>query len=275
MNSEYKNVLAALDLERSTDTALIAGSRLAREHAADLRVVSAIRRALVSHKGFFTAEMVDRASIMQEARSATELRIRSVVELPTEIDVVVGDPGEVIASVAEHRSSDLIVLCPRRRSGSEHFLGSTATDVLRWADGIDVYACHRNDPQNPTDKTIIAIDGSDVTADVLADSARFLSPAVDSSSVHVICIVPAESGRRHERVLDNCRRYLENSPWGDMEVRVENKDVANTLNDAIREHDADLLVIGSGENLGIGWAIGSTTNDVLHDVSCDVLVVRP
>ncbi|MGD8417918.1 MAG: universal stress protein [Pseudomonadales bacterium] len=273
MTAPYRNILTALDPESPSDAPLIAGWRLALEQSATLRIAAAVRPALVSAKGFFNPQLVDRQSVLRDAREAVELRTRAIIGDTVPIDVMVGAPGEVVATIAEKRSCDLIVLGARPRSGTEHVFGTTSTDVLRHADGIDVYACHRPDPENPTDITIIAIDGSDATDDVLAGSVRFLEPAHgDHRKTHVICVAP---GNRAAKIVDRCRSYLKTSPWSDLDVRAEEGDVTDSLEAAIRELECDLLIIGSGENLGIGWSLGSTTNEVLHEVSCDVLVIRP
>jgi nucleotide-binding universal stress UspA family protein len=275
MRSVYRNILAALDPERATDTPVIAGGRLAREQGASLRVAAVVRVALLSPKGFFSPQIVDRDTLLQEAKSAVEQRLRVISTEQVPADVMIGDPGEVIAAIAEQRRCDLIVLGARARSGAEYLLGTTATDVLRLATGQDVYACHRDDPGNPTEKAIIAIDGSSITSQVLGDSARFIDSAnTDVHSVHVVCVTPAGASSRAARMLEKCRAYLAESPWADVEARIETEDVVDSLDAVVRDYDADLLIIGSGGNRGIGWAIGSTTNEVLHEVSCDVLVIR-
>lgn len=277
MQSFYKRVLAAVDLERSSNAVLVTGFRLVQEHAATLRAMAAVRPQLLSAKGFFDAELVDRDELLQEARDAMRVRIAACGADSILADVLLGEPAEKIAEVAKIRESDLVVIGARARSGSEHFFGTTATEVLRLARGIDVYACHRADPENPLDRVVLAIDGTAMSQDVLSDSARFLSSSKypEPCEVLVVCIVPADFSRRAEAVVQRCQTYLQQSEWASLNLRVEVGEVADGLDTVIREWDADLLVIGSGENLGLGWAIGSTTNSVLHEVSCDVLVVRP
>ncbi|QQS53576.1 MAG: universal stress protein [Candidatus Competibacteraceae bacterium] len=44
--------------------------------------------------------------------------------------------------------------------------------------------------------------------------------------------------------------------------------------DAAREHDVDLIVVGSHGRHGLALLLGSTANAVLHGAPCDVLAVR-
>lgn len=41
-----------------------------------------------------------------------------------------------------------------------------------------------------------------------------------------------------------------------------------------REHQCDLVIMGSHGRHGLGLLLGSTTNGVLHDMPCDVLAVK-
>ncbi len=40
-----------------------------------------------------------------------------------------------------------------------------------------------------------------------------------------------------------------------------------------KEHDCDLIVVGSHGRHGLALLLGSTANDVLHGAPCDVLAV--
>lgn len=49
---------------------------------------------------------------------------------------------------------------------------------------------------------------------------------------------------------------------------------AHEIKQAAEELDADLIVIGTHGQHGLGLLLGSTANGVLHGVKCDVLTVR-
>lgn len=268
----YRKILAALDIESSSDRPIISADRLAREQQAALHAVAVVRSALLSAKGFFSAEIVDRDTLLEQARAALQSRVAAVCITPPGTDVLVGKPSEAIVNVARHRSCDLIVLGAQPREGSERILGTTASNILRLASGIDLYACHRSDPENPLERVTVAIDGSELSGQVLA-AAHAMTDGRDGCEVQVVCVVEDES-RESESILTAARRHLSQADWPDLKVCMERKGVVGTLEQTIRELDSDLLIIGSGPNRGIGWAAGSTTNSLLHEISCDVLVVR-
>jgi nucleotide-binding universal stress UspA family protein len=268
----YKKILAALDVESRSDRPIVSAERLAREQQAELHAVAVVRSALLATKGFFTAEIVDRNAIIEEARNALQSRLAATCGTQPRAEVLVGKPSEAIVSVARHRGCDLIVLGAKPRAGSERFLGTTATNILRLASGIDLYACHRGDPEMPVERITVAIDGSALSSHVLA-AARNLTRSRTDCQVQVVCVVEDES-RESEAILAAARRYLQDSDWSDLRVCVESGGVVGTLEHAIRDLDSDLLMIGSGRHRGLGWSIRSTTNSLLHEVSCDVLVVR-
>jgi nucleotide-binding universal stress UspA family protein len=63
---------------------------------------------------------------------------------------------------------------------------------------------------------------------------------------------------------------------GDVEVEVHapKGDAADSLIDAAKQHDADLIVLGSRGMRGPRRVLGSVPNKVSHHAPCDVLIVQ-
>lgn len=272
----YENLLIALDLEAESDVPLKTGLRLAAEYGAALRVVSAVRPALLSTEGFFRADVVDREELLTQAKQALNSRIAAMTSDHIPSDVLVGNPSEAIAVAAAHHQSDLIVIGARPRSRPETILGTTATNVLRRADRVDIYACHRTDAEAPANRILVAIDGSDLTPRVLSEAMHLIrtNNAVRRVEVQIVCVVE-DLKRRSETVRSRAEEYVAASELADEQLRVVEGEVVGCLEKAVREFGADLLIIGSGNNFGVTWFIGSTTNNILHESACDVLVIRP
>jgi nucleotide-binding universal stress UspA family protein len=60
----------------------------------------------------------------------------------------------------------------------------------------------------------------------------------------------------------------------DFEVHAPKGDAADSLIQAAREHDADLIVLGSRGMRGARRVLGSVPNKVSHHAPCDVLIVQ-
>lgn len=270
----YKNILAALDLESNSNVPLITGLRLAAEYGAALRVISVIRPSLFRTKGFFSAEVVEKSEIVQEAKAALQARLQADNAEHVKAEVMVGDPGETIAGVAQHREADLVIIGARSRYLSETVLGTTATTVLRETESADVYACHRTDPEASVDRMLLAIDGSTTTPHVLNNTHELIESSLtrQQPEIRIACVV--NDLQRDEAVLMKAQTQVSASRLSAVPVEGMQGEVVQCLGKIISEYDADLMIIGSGKNFGVTWQIGSTTNDLLHESRCDVLVIR-
>ena len=60
----------------------------------------------------------------------------------------------------------------------------------------------------------------------------------------------------------------------DFEVHAPKGDPADSLIQAARDHDADLIVLGSRGMQGARRVLGSVPNKVSHHAPCDVLIVQ-
>jgi nucleotide-binding universal stress UspA family protein len=60
----------------------------------------------------------------------------------------------------------------------------------------------------------------------------------------------------------------------DYEVHAPKGDAADSLIAAAKEHDADLIVLGSRGMRGARRVLGSVPNKVSHHAPCDVLIVQ-
>jgi nucleotide-binding universal stress UspA family protein len=60
----------------------------------------------------------------------------------------------------------------------------------------------------------------------------------------------------------------------DLEVHAPKGDAADALLEAAKDHDADLIVLGSRGMRGARRVLGSVPNKVSHRAPCDVLIVQ-
>ncbi len=264
----YKNIIIGLDLESEDDTPVHSGVALAEEYGAAARVVCAVRQSLLLARGFFNAELIDRKALIAEAKHALATRLPDKHSLTS--SVFVGKASDELAAATEHFNADLIVIGAKPRSRSEALFGTTATNILRLAHGVDIYACHRPAFSPPISEILVAVDGRNHTENVLSHVRTLVDTTVTTKqpTVRIVCVDCKEAQRQFVSQLSSQIFGNALTP-----IFVEGNLVEN-LNKLIGEFYSDLLVIGSGANVGPTWFVGSTTNDVLHDAACDVLVIR-
>jgi nucleotide-binding universal stress UspA family protein len=79
----------------------------------------------------------------------------------------------------------------------------------------------------------------------------------------------------HIEELNHAKTYLEGEGL-QAELIPALGDPAETIAEVAKEHDADLIVVGTHEPSVIGRLFGqSVTEAVVHKVHCDVLIVHP
>ena len=137
---------------------------------------------------------------------------------------------------------------------------------------------------------VVGTDGSE-TADIALRRAIELA-ALTGGKLHVVSAyepAPARVGGNRpvaeaaewtvgsdfkvEAVLQRAQDEA-NAGSVDYEVHAPKGDAADSLIAAAKEHDADLIVLGSRGMRGARRVLGSVPNKVSHHAPCDVLIVQ-
>jgi nucleotide-binding universal stress UspA family protein len=77
-----------------------------------------------------------------------------------------------------------------------------------------------------------------------------------------------------DAVLQRARETARGGGSVEVEVHAPKGDAADSLIKAAKEHDADLIVLGSRGMQGARRVLGSVPNKVSHNAPCDVLIVH-
>ena len=149
--TSYQHVLAAVDLTEEAPQVLEHAQLIAREHGAQLSVVTVIRPISYAYAGVDGAWMSrDIASFETESERYAQKRVAELAAAvgvePANTQVVFGVPAATIKAQAEEMDVDLIVLGTHGRHGLGLLLGSTANGVLHGAE-CDVLAVRIDDVQ--------------------------------------------------------------------------------------------------------------------------------
>jgi nucleotide-binding universal stress UspA family protein len=266
-------VLAAVDRDDVSLNALIGARELASAYGATLRLVHAASRdsegeppleQLLTDAGIETSDAV--------------------------LHVASGDPAQVIRSQADRVHADVIVLGRHRGNGAHGPLGSTAIRVVTnsWAPCLIL----ARPMKLPLERVLAPIDLSDASRGTLvvalswASALRGVAKAggsVADEPVRLTALhVTRASGQPADdrglgEMLDRLR--ADAGRWAGVAIGgliAQGGDVAATIADHAREHDVQLVVMGTrglgSESVG---RLGSVSLGVAERLETPVLLVPP
>ncbi|GAB4482626.1 MAG: universal stress protein [Thermodesulfovibrionales bacterium] len=284
----YNTMIVGFDDSLSSKAAVIEAANLAKKHGSTIILVHAV---------YFDTEEFGIAPEQHEKRLRIGEKVcvqsKDMVSAEFGVDVqsllCEGDPPDVILDVANGKKADLIVLGTYGRRGLNRLLmGSVTSRVIADAP-VDVLVVKKScvECTGKYASILVPFDGSEFSKRALARACRIAHE--DSSSVTALYVIP-----RYEEMVDFFKtESIRASLMKEAEKIVGTaKDLALldgiTLTTTIAEgngpdriteeagrHGHDLIVMGSHGYRGLNKAIiGSTTERVILNASCPVLVVR-
>ena len=196
----------------------------------------------------------------------------------TQVDCVVriGDAWEELIRMAGNRPDTLIV-CGTRDLGSLRrvLFGSTGLKLLRLAPG-PVWIVKPPAEENDAVDIVACTDLGPVGADVIRTAVSMASKI--SARVHVVYAAEKGSdvteltGKVHEQLAATDYRTL----LAGVKVQVFVGDADECILNAVREANADLVILGTSSKTGVsGLLPGSTVERLLPELRCSVLALKP
>ena len=196
----------------------------------------------------------------------------------TQVDCVVriGDAWEELIRMAGNRPDTLIV-CGTRDLGSLRrvLFGSTGLKLLRLAPG-PVWIVKPPAEENDAVDIVACTDLGPVGADVIRTAVSMASKI--SARVHVVYAAEKGSdvteltGKVHEQLAATDYRTL----LAGVKVQVFVGDADECILNAVREANADLVILGTSSRTGVsGLLPGSTVERLLPELRCSVLALKP
>ena len=266
-------VLAATDLSRNGEIALSKAMCLAAENGASLRVVHVPDAIMGEHEN----------EVMRQLISA-RVRKEAAPDLAFAISLRGGDPVEAILAEARSFDPDLIVIGGHRRMRMRDALfGTTATRLL--AQTRKPLLVARSAGCFPYARILAALDTEQAAEGVLRLAMR-LAGARHVFVVHAFPVradvhVPVDPGlagiaREHRRAIEQIVRDVAPSIESvHVHVDVEPGDTFRVIEDAVKQIEPNLLVLGSHGRRGLERMLfGNLAEEVLAYFDLDILVVR-
>lgn len=132
--SNYKTILAAVDLTNEADQVVAKAASLAEVHGATLHLIHVIEPLSFAYGGDIP---IDFSTVQEEMQRQAETQLLSFCErlgVPAaQRHLVIGRPDNEIRAVAAQIGADLITIGSHGRRGLALLLGSTANGVLHGA----------------------------------------------------------------------------------------------------------------------------------------------
>ena len=196
----------------------------------------------------------------------------------TQVDCVVriGDAWEELIRMAGNRPDTLIV-CGTRDLGSLRrvLFGSTGLKLLRLAPG-PVWIVKPPAEENDALDIVACTDLGPVGADVISMAVSMASKLF--ARVHVVYAAEKGSdvteltGKVHEQLATTDYRTL----LAGVKVQVFVGAADECILNAVREANADLVILGTSSRTGVsGLLPGSTVERLLPELRCSVLALKP
>lgn len=290
---DVKTIVAALDLEVGSDAVLRRAMQLAKAHGARLVVAHVIEAQSLSHAASLPegSESDLKEHLNRQAQAAISSLLADGEPLSVDVVIGFGAPHAVVTATAGERGVDLVVIGPGKcRSLGEKVLGSTADRIVR-ASPAPVLVV-RNPSAAPYRRIAAAVDFSPQCAAVAKDACR-LAPTARLELVHAFSIPPtfeqamvragtsqADMEAYRSAKADSAKKDLSQfvlDVFGTEKVATHFLDgePGPALARLAKSGDIDLLALGpSGRGIILQALLGSVTQRVLREATCDVLVGR-
>jgi nucleotide-binding universal stress UspA family protein len=207
------------------------------------------------------------------------------------VKVRVGDPASTILDAVWQSKARLLILGPHHKRPLRDALDGTILEKALVAGCFPVLVV-RNEAKQPYRRVLIAVDLSESSlAAIRAAESLVLTPEAEAAVVHAerppyegmtpfagVGFDPLASyvGEWKQEMSDSIRGLLkyESANFARYDIQIERQSAVAGIAHATSRYAPDLLVVGirGGGRLRRMWA-RSVAKRVLHDTSCDVLIV--
>lgn len=284
----YKTILVGFDDSLSSKAALNEASNWVKRNGGKVILVHAVYFD-TEEFGIAPEQLEKRLKIGEKACLQTKEMLTSEFGIEVQSLLCEGEPPEVILDVAKGKKADLIVLGTYGRKGLNRLLMGSVTSHVIVNSGIDVLVVKKQCTEctGSYKSILVPFDGSEFSKKAL-DRACKLSK-VDGANITVLYVIP-----RYEEMIEFFRTdSIQQSLFDEAEkIMGEAKKIALpyevSIAATIQEGHAadkiveiadklknDLIIIGTYGWKGVNKAImGSTTERVIMNAKCPVLVVR-
>lgn len=285
----YETLVVGFDDSLSSKAALVEASNRIRKHGGKLIMVHAVYFDTEEY-GFAPDQLEKRMKVGEKACIQSKEMISSEFGIDVQSLLCEGDPPDVILDVAQGKKADLIVLGTYGRRGLNRLLMGSVTSRIIVDAPTDVLVVKKpcTECTGEYANILVPYDGSDFSKRALTRASQIAR--VDSSTVTVLYVIPryeemldffkSDSIRKSlmqeaEKITEGAKEFAAQLLGTVVRTRIEEGHSSDRIVEIAKEQNHDLIVMGSHGYRGVNKAImGSTTERVILDASCPILIVR-
>jgi len=288
-------IVAGCDLSDSSDQAVERAASIAAHHGARLLLVHVqgeagpkatreSQNALVAQLEEVSAAVrVEETRLLEDRRAAIAAR-----GIDVEVVVRIGSPDETLATLAEERGAELIVVGTHGHTGLSRFLlGSVAASVIRHAK-CDVLVVRGRAPA-PFQRPLVATDFTQVAGRTIEHAAALCMDGAPLDVIHAWQLPAGSWGATllgqarfpwsavRDAVLATARDQADKLTAKHPGIRVElaQGPASQVITEVAERDDHDLIAIGAHGLRGVRrLLLGSVAESTVRHAACSVLVVH-
>lgn len=277
-----RRLLLATDLSARCDRALDQASQLAEEWRAELIALNILDPTASPDQVLAWASGTGDEQLLRVARQQLARDLKTV-KVPVKLYISRSkDVPATICRMAAETQSDLVVTGVSRNETLGQFLLGSTVEKLARSLPTPLLVVH-NRAYGPYRRIVVATDFSESSRHALLAALRFfpgrelivyhahalsMAGLADVSTCSDVCVSIEDA---------ECASFLSATvlPEGaKLRTMVEDGAIETTLTRYVREHEIDLVVMGSHGNSGVmSLLLGSTAAKLLNWLPCDTLLV--
>jgi nucleotide-binding universal stress UspA family protein len=284
----YETILVGFDESLSSKAAVIEASNWVKKHGGKVILVHAVFFD-TEEFGIAPEQQEKRFKIGEKACIQTKDMITSEFGIDAEYLLCEGESPDVIIDVADGKKADLIVLGTFGRKGLKRLLMGSVISAVISKSSIDVLVVKKpcNKCTGEYKSILVPFDGSEFSKKAITRACQLSK--IDGSSITALYVIPKyeemveffrtasikKSLYQEADKIINGAVSLASSLGITIQKEIVEGHSADNIIETTKKQNNDLIIIGSHGYSGIDKAlIGSTTERVITNASCPILVVR-
>lgn len=282
----YKTILVGFDDSKFSKAALMEVANWVKRHGGRVIIVHAVYSS-EEEFGIASSQLDKRLELGKNVCYQVKETVSSEFGIDVESLVCEGEPHEVIADIAHSKEADLIAMGTYGRRGLSRLIMGSVTSGVIVNSPCDVLVIKEPCGKCIGGSILLPYDGSEFSKKAMKQACRLSK--IDDAEITVLYVIPRyeemigffKTDSIKKSLLNEARKIIDgakelSSGQGvSIKTEIEEGQAAEKIIATANKLKNNLIVMGSYGWMGVDKAImGSTTERVIINASCPILVVR-